>query len=695
MGLPLLLVLVAAGIGAAVWYYRDPSPKISRGTARLLTALRALALILLLVGLAEPVVNMIITVTGRDTAVVLLDLSASMETPGDPERKRAALDALETFRRAADDRAVFMGFHGSLVPLERGEPLFSGASTDILSAIRGAVARTDAVSVVLISDGRWNLGENPAGTGLPDGVRVHAVLTGSPVSRPDYVIRSISASPIGHEGSRLPVEITIASSSASDASIAVTVMGDGGAVGRGTVSLGGGSTARTVIEIPLDSPGYHRHTVTIDPDDDRLPDNNARSFGVTVLKSSFRILVAAAAPSPDLAFVRRVIEGDDSFEVDTVVSRGVRDMNAPPEGSIGTNDYDAVILIDGGGQAIDSAAARRIAGMVENGAGLWLVGSEAPADAASPLLDTLPVSFGQGKRPLDGEFSVIPTERGAAHFVTSGIEEPGRRRDWNDLPSLRSLRETETRQEANVLATAVSPAGHAAGEPVIVGGRHGAGKVLVMPVSGIWRWRLMLEGAGGGGGFFSSFVLGTLRWLTSDAETSPLVVSTDRPTYLSGQEITFEGRLFDNVYMPVPNADISLVIDDDPARKVFLEETSPAVYTGSARGVEPGEHRFTATAWVGDTLFAETTGSFTVERFSLEMLDPSPAPEVMSGIAALTGGLAVTPAGVDSVVAELPESLRRERTEEDAHPYLNPLLPLAAIMLFVTEWIIRKRRGML
>ena len=201
--------------------------------------------------------------------------------------------------------------------------------------------------------------------------------------------------------------------------------------------------------------------------------------------------------------------------------------------------------------------------------------------------------------------------------------------------------------------------------------------------------------SGRSGGFFKGFVLGTLRWLTSDTDASPLIVTTDSKTYLSGESITFEARLFDNVYSPVPGAEISLVVDNDPSKKIILEERSTAVYTGVMRGAAPGVHSFRAQAFAGGDLLAEAAGSFSVDPFSLEMLDSSPAPELLGQIARKTGGISVTPAGIDSVLSRLKPSIESERREENHYLALNPFLPFLAIFLLALEWAIRKQRGMI
>jgi hypothetical protein len=174
-----------------------------------------------------------------------------------------------------------------------------------------------------------------------------------------------------------------------------------------------------------------------------------------------------------------------------------------------------------------------------------------------------------------------------------------------------------------------------------------------------------------------------------------LTISTDSKSYLSGQEIFFEGRVFDSVFMPVAGAEVSLTVDNDQSQKVILEEKKPGTYTGIARSTSPGSHSFTAAAYVNGKRYAEQKGSFGVENYSLEMLDSSPDPQLLGELARKTGGLAVTAAGADSVLSRIKTQTAIERQEKDYPLTLNPLIPLLIILFLGVEWTIRKRRGMI
>jgi len=77
------------------------------------------------------------------------------------------------------------------------------------------------------------------------------------------------------------------------------------------------------------------------------------------------------------------------------------------------------------------------------------------------------------------------------------------------------------------------------------------------------------------------------------------------------------------------------------------------------------------------------------------MLDSSPDHKLLGQIARKTGGISVTPAGIDSVISRLQPHRESERQEENHHLALNPLLPFLAVGLLAIEWVIRKQRGMI
>ena len=687
LGAPLLVLLIAAAIAASVWYYRTTHPAPEGLMRPVLVTLRASALALLLIGLAEPVLTLVRSLTQRDTVAVLLDTSISMNNVSD-NSTAPALDAAASIESSLGDGVRIYGFDTGVREID-SQPSFDGPATDITGAIEAVLRNRDVSSVVLISDGRWNLGENPAGSALPRDVPVYTVFTPGREVR-DAAIRSVSAANIGHAGDSLMVEIEITAGGQRDP-IPVMISEEGAILSTVTVHLDSVSAARVRLPLSLDSPGDHRYIASIAPEGDSRTENNSREFGVQVLKSSFTVLLSAPLPSADLAFIRRAIESDGAFAL-------VLDVNLPGGGStvaVAIDSLDAVIVLDGGGPYLHNNA-DVIAGRVRDGAGIWFAGSAPPGPELAPLTGAMPFAFTDSIAEPETGVLLQLKEMGQGHFITSGEQGGLDAEDWPALPPLTSiLRVTAEEPEVQVLAVTLPAGENDAVLPAVVTGMAGNGRVLAIPCSGLWRWQLRMAGADRSDTMFDAFVTGCIRWLTASPETDPLRVTTGSAVYPGGAEIDFEGRLYDHVFSPLPGAEIDVTVDDNPAWRLFLGETTPGLYTGMLRGIPSGEHSFRAAAYLDNRMIAEYEGSFTVADFSLDMLDASADPGVMRAIAERTGGISVTPSGIDSVLIAAVPSFTSERRESVHHPYLHPAFPLIAIMLLVIEWGIRKRRGMI
>jgi len=687
----LLVILLFAGIGLALWYYRDPVPPATPRMKALLVSLRAAALTILFIGLAEPVIKIVFTITHVSRVAVLLDTSSSMDRFGEGLRKQEALDALQKIRTNLGNRGAYLCFDDRIHQLDREIPVFKGAATDISLALKNAVSVKDVSAIILVSDGRWNRGEDPAGSAAPVDIPVYTILTGPAENTLDIIVRRVSAAPVGHDGANLPVEIVVASTVKNPGTIPVEILERNRTVVSGKINLGEAASGRISLDLPLKDPGDHLYTVRVSPGFAERKENNTRSFGVHILKSSYAILLAGHSPSSDLAFIRRVLEADKTFTVLTVIGAGTESPNgaAYPED---ISKFDAAILVDGGSFSLTPDRTEKLVSWISAGKGLWLLGASPPLTGAAALESALPVFMNRGAGIINSPFSTVLTEQGKTHFITAGPNTAGL---WEMLPPLSTIMPVIVNSQGHPLAVTAGLNPGTAPLPVIVAGTYGRGKTLVMPVSGIWRWQLMMEGAGKSGEFYDALVKGTVGWLTSETESSPLSVSTDSKSYLSGQEITFEGRVFDSVYMPVPGAEVNLTVDNDSAQKVILEEKRAGIYIGVSRSTSPGEHSYNAVAYVNGKRYAEQKGSFGVENYSLEMLDSSPDPQLLGELARKTGGLSVTTAGTDSILTRVKIQTTSEREEKDYPITLNPLMPLLVILLLAVEWTIRKRRGMI
>ncbi len=687
-----IVLLAAAAAAGAYWFYRRTVPPLAGWRRAGMILLRAAALLLLIAALADPLVRISFTETRREAVAVLLDTSGSMATPRDPGRETDARNALGAVTQHFPRNHRLIGFDSEVRPLA-GEPAFTGDATDIAAALAALAGERELAGVVLISDGRCTIGADPAEVAAP-GIPVYTVLTGSGDLPFDLAVESIAAPPAGRAGDTVDVSVTVVSAGRLTGTVPVRIMQGSRVAASAEAVFDDARRAQVRLALPLETPGRAAFEAVLGgdasspaPPADTIVENDRRAFGITVLKSTYTVLLLADLPSPDAAFIRRELERTGTFAVSAVFASGIA-LAGERAFPADLSTFDAVVIVDGGGLSPSGTEAGALAVRIRAGMGAWFTG-ELPN--SGPLAGVLPLEP-SGADARTGSFILALTVDGRGHPATAGTEAL-EAEAWPALPPIPVLYPTGgVREGARVLAVAGS-AGAAETAPALAAGTAGAGKVLCLPMSGFWRWHLRMEGAGRGG-LFGDFVESTMRWLAAGADVPPLSLTAGRETWLAGERIEIEARLHDSVWRPVSGADIRVVVDDDPELTVFLDETAPAVYTGTLPPLPPGTHICRAAAAWGGVQYA-AADTVVVAPLSLEQVTVSPDPDLLAAIASRTGGIAVTAAGIDSVLALIEPQTVAERRDTEHRPARGMVPPAAVIILLAAEWAIRRRRGML
>ncbi len=682
----LAALLVLISFFAALWHYRTTVPSLSGWRQKLLTMLRATALALLVLAFAMPLIRLIMTEAKTPKTAILLDTSLSMALDSDPSRSQEALHSVKTLGDRLGDNAVLYRFGSETAPLKSDNPAFDDEATDIAAALAEVSAGDKIAACVIVSDGRWNMGLAPLAADIDGDITVHTVAAGSYDLPGDISLLPVSAPSTVYSGEEAEVTVTLESTKVMNGPMPVSLNRDGETVASAVAVFDNSRRCAVSLRIPVSGNGLQTFEAAIDPENDLLSDNNSVFFDITALQSRFRVLVLAAAPSPDLAFLRRVIEADDAFESVFHVS-GIREEDGDSAGN--DSAYDLYIVLDGGGNSLDAGFAEKIVTAVDHGAGLLFIGSAFKGAGAAVLASVLPLRI-DSESAEGGSYHVSLTGQGSTHFITSAGG-PG---SWQKLPPLHSLMRTTARSGSQLLAEAEPEGKNVTAAPLIATGKHGSGAVVAIPASGIWRWKLMMTGTGMNT-FYDTFITAALRWIVSHDAASPLTVTTAKTVFLSGEDVDFEARLYDSVYMPVSAATVTVTVDSLSSRKVILDEASPALYSGAMKSPGAGGHTFHASAYSGDRLLAESRGTFTVTPSSLEFRDSRPDHAALAALAKKHGGLALSPSGVDSLYNALDFAVVEERSEDSKAPWLNPLYPLLIIILLSLEWALRKRFGLL
>jgi hypothetical protein len=706
-----LCIFIGLGLGFA--FYRFTLPVVSRSRRLLLSLLRGLGFSFLLLLLCEPVLRMTRTYHVPARLAVLYDVSASMSI-GDGAGTRSAevehiLRDLLPAALPTGTEARYYGFDAVLHPgtVRLPDSLSTQAEvTDIAQSLEDLLQRKEAEpaqAALLLTDGIVTLGDNPVHAASALGFPVVTIGIGDTSWHRDVILSRVSSNEFVYAGTSVPVEAMLTQNGFDGEQSDVTISEGGKVLGATTLRLqpGGGEQTALLTFVP-DTEGLHRYRIRIAPREGEFTaSNNERTVSVRVLKSRLRVLVIAASPSPDLVAFRQTVAEQKDF---SVTVRTQRFGGGYYEGALTGNivdSADCIITIGIPTSATPPTAVELLANAViqKRIPLLFVAGPALDPARLGRLADALPASIRHDSH-ASGEIGCLPDERQRIHpLITAGGDiEPT---VWKSLPPVTWGNYTTSLREGSVQLVAPSMKSVPLPEPVIAARNLAGTRSVGMFAFDLWRWRLMAQGNPGTAGFFSAFLRAAIIWLSSPNDVKPVHAGTLKASYPRGERIVFAADVYNGSAQPVNDADVRITIKlKDRVFPLELRSHGNGQYGGTIEGLEEGEYHWKASAKDQGEVLGTDSGSFSVGGMNLEFLDTRMNADLLRQLAYRSGGTYMPATDARGSLKSALESLHSLRAvaREDSATYEVPHWPWMLgllVLLFGTEWVIRKRSGML
>ena len=724
----LWLLLAPLAIALAIWVYYGTIAPLERPTRTILRALRALAFLVVLFALAEPVLTLVLPEPGKPGLAVLVDHSASMRLPGDDAGtgtradegasiERSIVDRLHTRFRL--DRFRFAtgldreeGDPGA-TPGSAGTPDGNTAIGDALEALASRQGSRPVGGVILLSDGTSTVGSDPVGAARDLGIPVFPVRIGPALPPPDARILEVRANPVAYSGEPASVEVDVASSGLAGRSLELRVEDQGRLLASRPVLIGGGDEIEQAVRLDVRpvGVGLRRWDVRLADTKDAIPENDARSVAVRVLERKTRVLYLEGRLDWDFAFLRRTFAADSTFSYRFLVAdrtgRWLPDRaGVPVSGPGDLRDYAAVILGEVPPAALPAGFYGELARYVSQGGGLLVLGGRAGLSRlrSTGIETALPaeaIPTGPGK---DRPIGVRLEAQGLTHPLTAIEDSPGRSEsDWAALPPVwPSPDRLRPRPGSAVLLGFTVPGGT---EPALVCGFSGDGKVVALAAHDFWRWDFLPRTATGGIDPFPEFALRTVRWLAEPAARERFTAEPTHGVFENGERPEFTGRVWNESYAPVLDAQVHLSIfsadgaGTPPATQIrefdLRAHGADGTYTAQTDPLAPGAYRFVAEARAsGEGALGRVESSFWVDRNGPEYVRLRPDAGTSDQIARASGGEATDRAGLEALLDRIPSVVRRVGRVREIDLWNHLILFLSFVAILSIEWWLRRRSGL-
>ncbi len=701
---PALLALCAALAGALAWWsYGRSTPPVGGPRRGLLAGLRFGALFLVLLLLFDPVWQRVTRSGEGAVLAVLVDDSESLTLgtggPTPAERVRAALDGLP------EDAALrFYRFSSEAAPAGPrlpGDSLgFGGERTDLAAAlarVEADFAGRNLRGVVLVSDGRATDGRNPAYLAERFPVPIWTSVAGDSVSGRDVRLARAVTNDLAYAGSPLPIQAGVRATGFAGQGATVTVSRGGRVIARQSVELpSDGAEAVADLTVTPTTPGVRRYTVSVGPlAGEATARNNSRVLTVRVLDDTRRVLLLAAAPSPDLAALRATLEADPSLDVTVRTQRAPgRYYEGPLPEALGR--FDLAVLAGWPGDAAGGVAVERVAEAARTGLPVLFVLTQQTALADLEAFEDVLPAVPAPARPGLVEVGAAPTAAGEAHPVLDGVGVPPER--IGALPPLGVSPSRWVLQPGAQTLLAVRRGGSTLDVPLLA--VRPSGRSAALLGAGSWRWRTLPDDLDDLRGLYPALVDNLVRWTTAPRDRRSVRVRPDRGLFGERDRVTFTGQVYGDGLEPIEDATLALAVrgPGGDREQVTMRSLGNGRYAADLGVRPPGSYTFTAEATRGGAALGSDRGSFGVGRTEAEFREPGADPVLMRQVALRSGGQAV---GLDTLGAFV-RGLRqqgaladRPLVREDETPLLGiPWLLALAVALLAAEWVLRKRSGM-
>ena len=710
-----LICAVFIIIAFTIWIYRTTLPEVSPFLRRSLLILRTLLLLIILLLLFEGQIRILVEKIKKPVLAILLDSSASMQLPdGEKKRGQQALDLLRplienaTLNENANLRVFsFSDTVNAIEAQEIDSVKFDGDGTDIASAIRRTndfLTDENIAAVLLLSDGASNLGADPVEMAENLSSPVYTVQTGTETVAKDLWIKDVISNKTAFADAEIPVELYLRAQGLRGTPAKLQIRQDNRILQEQEIAAAGdGLEKKVTLFIKPSGLGKQKFTAVLSKIDGEITgQNNSHAFYMTVRKSKLKIVLLAAAPSPDVAFIKQALDKDKNFTLQQIIAINNQQLTGdalPKAAEI--EGIDCIIAVNFARHAIHPQLQKWLisaAGSHEKSL-LFLSGPIASTRQLNRFRAFLRLA---GTPQITREKQVLPrlSNQGMLHplFKTDEATEMAQ---LDVLPPVFSqVQSLKFQPNSVVLATARAlrntPLNTQSEEPPLIAAtKSGNQRVISIWANGIWRWNLLLQRTGQAQFFYENFIQNCIRWLASRDENKRLAVKPSGDIFRSGEQIEFVAQACYDDYRVQENLQISLEIRGGETARVEFSEQGNGIYRSSPGILPAGDYQYFARARENGAIVSADSGKFSVIPFQWELQNTGANGDLLRRLATTSGGLSIARDSLGNWLAGLKFVPEKRREFYEIKLWQHWSLFVILISLLALEWFIRKQKGML
>jgi uncharacterized membrane protein len=741
---PFPVIAIAFGLAIAMWFlYRRELKFVSSRYAKLPALLRSLAVFILVLALAGPVLRHVTTLRQLGRVVIAVDSSASMQLSDDSDEKSAKT----RFQRAED--LLFKGTTPLLKKLAATQDVelialrgnntqrlwwhrqngkdTSGelptafelpATTPITNldqTLRSALGpATAGTALVVLTDGQHNASGSPEefSTALKaSGTSVFTVGFGTEVPPADLSLLEVNAPESVFSKENFQGRLSINDSMPVGIPATVRIESQGKVLWKKDFNTDGKGEKTfdflfPVAELPPPTPGQRDKTlrsvnIQVAASGDRASlektrSNNARELAIHLLEKKRKVLIVDGRPRWETRYIHNHFDRDERWQAALIFDDMADDAG---KGSLQRNfpktrddllSYDLVILGDAAANRFKAEHLDWLVEFVEKrGGGLIMIDGQRGKLrewANGKTASLIPVRFGTSSIKNQASSIELTTDGQRFDALRLSDSPSANATLWPTLPKVNWHSAIEPLPAAITLAKAQ--------QPTLVFRQVGAGAVLYLGTDELWRWRFQVADL-----YHQRLWVQLGAWIAAppfQIDQKKLSVGTDRLRYSPGEASEIRVRVRNDQGDIITDAQPRAYLLHDGNEVATLQLEADPTHVGVYRAVTPPLKAGTYEIAVAESPSAPRSDA----RLSLHVSDTG-NPEwatltmnrpLLETMAQNSGGRFLREEQAATDLPNLLQTLDRKQViTKETILWSSWWWFGAAILLLTIEWLMRKR----
>lgn len=555
-------------------------------------------------------------------------------------------------------------------------------ATALVDRLNDELMNRNVGAVILASDGIFNRGGNPLYEINKIKAPFYPIALGDTVPKRDLLIANINYNNLVYLDNEFTLDIQVQAYDSQGETTQLAIFENGSKIKEQTIQVNSASFVKDIpLKIKANKIGIQQYTVTLSAlKNEVTTKNNSQAIFVGVIDARQKILLAAAAPHPDLGTLKQAIERNQHYEVTLALADELNNLDVA-KFSLAIlyqlpNQYNGAIPLLGKLQA----------GKMP----LWyVIGAQTNIGAFNQLQKK--INLGRANNSLQETFPYLAPNFSA---FTLDVEATKQLNDYDPLQApfvnlnVSGSFAAALNQRIGKIATQ---------NPLLFFIDDEARKIGVLLGEGIWKWKLEEAKDEKSYPLTDEIISKTVQYLSVKDDKRRFKVYSSKNTYEENENVILNATLYNEAYEAVNSPDVTVQVKNG-AGKVFnyaFSKSGPG-YRLDAGLLPEGKYTYIANTTLGGKNYT-ATGAFFVNAIVAEYQQTTANHQLLYTMAQQSNGQLFMPSRLLAIADELEKSgqVKTISYEDRKYDELISMKWLFAliVVLLTGEWFLRKRNG--